>query len=265
VLLRTFIDDSWDQTREFAVTAGAYVGYSDQWRKLRDAWKKRLKQAGIRYFRSTEYYSLQGEFLKFRDPVQYPKPKGGEAAKTLRSDLFDIIKRAGVEGFAVSLPIAIYNDVLSTEPYANRILPPKDHAFVVAIQELFSLVVRSVAEDLPGQRISFICDDSSEYSKIASVYYTFKQLNPGYAKYMETIIALDDKKHPQLQAADVMAHLAKERYKEFHQDQKPDSENQDLNDRIKDLSVYRLAYVNRERLVAIVQHEAKRRGLSASV
>ena len=263
-MLRAFIDDSWDGRREVAVTAGCYIGYYSEWRKLRDAWRKRLKADGLEYFRSTEYYSLQGEFLRFRDPVRFPKPTGAEAASRLRSDLFQIISQTNIGGMAVSMPLAMYEEVRATEPHAEKILPPKDHAFKVIIQELFSFCTEEITNYWRDEKVAFICDDSSEYPMIAEIFLGYKKLNPEYARFMETIAPLDDKKHPQLQAADVMAYLAKERYIEWLNDPRPESSKPDLNSRIVDLRVHSLAHVSRERLVAGVRHEAKRRGMVIS-
>jgi hypothetical protein len=93
-------------------------------------------------------------------------------------------------------------------------------------------------------------------------YFSLRKLNQSYTSIMETIAPLDDKKYPQLQAADVMAHMAKERYLEWTVDPQPESAKPDLNSRLRDLGVNELYSVPRERLVAALKHEVNRRGLS---
>src|ERR1700686_414541 len=109
MLLRTYVDDSADQTQEKAMVAGAFVGFYHQWNKLQRQWRKRLKQDGLKYFRATEYYNLRGEFSRFRDPIKYPMPKGGQAATALLNDLETIIHESQVMGIAVCVDMQIYN------------------------------------------------------------------------------------------------------------------------------------------------------------
>jgi hypothetical protein len=78
-------------------------------------WQRRLKHDGLAYFRSTEYYSLRGQFARYRDTVKYPKPAGSQAAKGLRDDLDAIITSSGVMGVAVAIPMKLYNHVRQTE------------------------------------------------------------------------------------------------------------------------------------------------------
>ncbi|MGB8769342.1 MAG: DUF3800 domain-containing protein [Candidatus Korobacteraceae bacterium] len=259
MLLKAYIDDSWDGSREVVTVAGAYLAYPKQWNPLRDAWRKALKRGGINFFHSTEYYSLRGEFLQFRDPVKYPKPAGSDAAKAIRAELFKIIQKSKIAGFAVALPIGVYEDVLRDEPYAAEILPPKDQAFKIAVQELFALLARTLIEKKWAKRIAFVYDRSDEFPAIYSVFQGFTRLNPTFANYMTTIVPLDDKRYPQLQAADVMAHMGRERYTEWLND--TSQSKPELQSRLADLGVARLVHVTHDRLVALVRHEAKRRGL----
>lgn len=256
-MLKAFIDDSWDGSREVAVTAACYIGNYSEWRKLREAWHKELKRTDIEFFRSADYYGMWGEFKKFRDPVN---PKGKEAASRIRNRLFQIISTSLISGMAITMPLAVYEGIMATVPYAKEMLPPKDHASKVVIQELFALCSQELARDWPGKKVAFICNQSAEYPAIREIFLRYKQLNPTDAKYMKNIIPLDDRKHPQLQAADAMAHLAQERYIEWLNDPRPESLKPDLNDRIKRLRVYTLAEVTRERLVAIIKQEQKWRG-----
>ena len=42
---------------------------------------RNAKRDGMNYFRSTEYYSLRGEFFRFRDAKEYSKAKGQRGCK----------------------------------------------------------------------------------------------------------------------------------------------------------------------------------------
>jgi hypothetical protein len=121
MMLKVYVDDSADQRQEKAVVAGAFVGTFKQWSALKLQWQRRLKQDGLRYFRSTEYYSLRGEFTIYRNAKRYPKPAGSQAAKALRDDLDAIIKKSKVMGMAVVIPMEMYNRVRNVKCGAKEL------------------------------------------------------------------------------------------------------------------------------------------------
>lgn len=208
MLLRVYIDDSADQKREKAVVAGAWVGKFGQWSELSKLWRRRLKRDGLAYFRSTEYYSLRGEFERYRDPVRYPKPKGSEAASSLRNDLDAAIKKVQVMGVAAAIPIDLYNKFRETVPCAKDVFG-KD-AFEGALQSLIARCVRISKRNFGGTHLSFVCDQSESAPRILEVFGKLKQRDRDISEMAEGLVHWDDKKFPPLQAADLMAHLARE-------------------------------------------------------
>lgn len=260
VLLRTYVDDSSDEKQEQVVVAGAFVGWYHQWNALQLAWKRRLKREPIDYFRSTEYYSLRGQFERYRDPVKYPKPKGSEAATKLRSDLDQIIHDSQVMGIAATVPMEIYNEFRATEPDAKELLP--DDPYELALQALFDMCARTVLYDMQKDRgrphrLAFICDDSSAAPRITKMFSEFRQKNQAYAEVIESLVHRDDKKRPELQAADLMAHLAKERMTEWLKDPAIFTDTEKLKTRLKHLGVYAIGTCNKEWLLDILQNERK--------
>ena len=208
MLLRVYIDDSADQKQEKAVVAGAFVGKFGQWSELSTLWRRRLKRDGLKYFRSTEYYSLREEFARYRDPVKYPKPEGSEAACALREDLDAIIKKSQVMGVAAAIPLDLYNKFRETVPGAKDVFG-KD-AFDGALQSLIARCVRISKREFNGTHLSFVCDQSNSAPRILEVFRKLKQSDTDIAEIAEGLVHWDDKKFPPLQAADLMAHLARE-------------------------------------------------------
>jgi hypothetical protein len=209
MLIRGYIDDSADEKHKTVAVAGAFLGNHKQWKKLVREWRARLRGEGIRYFRSTEYYSLRGEFERYRDPVKYPKPKGSEAAKSFRDDLESIIKESGIRGFAHCIPLEMYQEVRDSVAMAADVFPTD--AFEVALQSL----IRDCAKEfkqLYGDRhkLAFMCDEGPSSARIGEAYRAFKALNPDFSDMIGTLIFGDDKRFPQLQAADMMASTGKE-------------------------------------------------------
>lgn len=266
MLLRTYVDDSADGTQERAVVAGAYMGFYHQWNKLRKQWRIRLKQDGLKYFRATEYYSLRGEFARFRDPVKYPKPEGSRAATFLLNDLEAIIQDAAVMGVAVCIDMNVYRDVRAKEQYAAQIFPAD--AFEVALQSLVQRCAEIVRDEFNVQprAVAFICDDGPSSAQIARVYTAFKAAHPALAEFMGGLVHQDDKKFLQLQAADMMAHLAKGRFIDWLDD--PDkaifTDDQALRARLKRLNVHQILVWDRRLMMDTLQQQIVQRGLPTS-
>src|ERR1035437_10304156 len=95
VLLRTYIDDSKDETQQKYFTAAALVGSHDEWGHFNREWKRVLRiSPRIKYFHAKEWRGLDGEFRQFRDPDKWPRPKGGEAADEKRNSPRDVIEKS---------------------------------------------------------------------------------------------------------------------------------------------------------------------------
>ena len=208
MLFRVFVDDSADEQQEKIMVAGAFIGSFAQWCDVNKKWKRRLKADGIKYFRSTEYYSLRDEFSKFRDPIKYPKPKGSEAAKALRDDLDKIIVDSAILGLAVAIPLAMYKSFRETELGASEFYPTD--AFSPALQSLMVNCAEASKQELNSTPLAFFCDEGPSAERITHEYLEFKRYNPEWAHLLPSLVHRDDKLMPQLQAADLMANLAKE-------------------------------------------------------
>jgi hypothetical protein len=65
---------------------------------------------------------------------------------------------------------------------------------------------------MPGRDngVGFVCDDGPQVPNILASYQELKRRNPSVAKYMRGLAIRDDKRHPPLQAADLMADIARE-------------------------------------------------------
>lgn len=210
MLYRAYIDDSSDQDKKIAVVAGAFIASVGEWSKLRPRWKNRLKRDGLKYFRSSDYSKLTGEFSKFRDLAKYPKPEGSNAARALRDDLEAIVGETIIDGISNIIPMDIYNEFRATVPRASEIFTAD--AFEAALQTTMIECAFAVRDHFAGtnNQVAFICDGSSKAAKYTKLYTEFKKKNPKIAQVMRRIVHLDDKKLIPLQAADMMANATKE-------------------------------------------------------
>lgn len=253
VLLKTYIDDSADERQEQVVVAGAFTGTFKQWSKLKRDWRRRLLRDEIEYFRSTEYYSLTGQFIRYRDPVRYPKPDGSKAASALRDDLEAIVRDSGIIGWAICIPIPVWESFRAKDPAASQILT---EPFEVALQLLFGSLAKQVTKELgAGHRLTFIADEGPSARRIEKVYLGFKETNRGLDN-IQGFTHLDDKVSPPLQAADMMASVSKELFLESIRTGLPP-----VPKHLKKV-VKAVKAVNEEYLKALLENEKKRRRLT---
>lgn len=150
MLYRCFIDDSSDERQQDIVTAGAVIARDSEWRKIGERWKARLRREDLAYFRSTEYYGLRGEFAAYRDPIEYPKPQGSQAAKSLRDDLEKILRDSAVVGIGVAVPLKLYREFRATVPGARDKLG--EDAFYSALQSIMIECAHTLRDELPSSR-----------------------------------------------------------------------------------------------------------------
>jgi hypothetical protein len=210
VLLRAFIDDSSDRHQKVLTVSGAVASTYRQWSKLRIEWNKRLKRDGLRYFKSSEYSVLRGEFSVFADPNKYPKPLGREAANLLRLDLEEIVHRIGVIGVSTCVPIQTYQEFRAVVPGAAEVFneDPAESALYSVVHEC----VLMMQEDFPGSKIAFVCDSTSAQERFTKVYFEYLRRHAPARDVIHGALLphLDDKKHPPLQVADMMASISRE-------------------------------------------------------
>src|SRR6202043_1917909 len=88
-----FLDDSKDQKQERMIVSAGFFGVAKAWAQFRIAWNACLKRHGIKYFKTSEWRMLNGEFAKFKGS-NYPKPIGKQAANTIRDELRNILEMA---------------------------------------------------------------------------------------------------------------------------------------------------------------------------
>jgi len=209
MLYRTFIDDSADERQEIVVVAGALVARDRHWGELSRKWTQRLKHDGLRYFRSTEYNSLRGEFSVFTNSAKYPKPKGSEAARKLRDDLEAIIKRFPIVGVACVIPIPEYRQTVTEYELETKLDPDP---FSAAMQSVMRACALMAKDQLAGENnlVGFVCDDSPNSAKLSAAYAGFKYKNLRIQDSLAGFAHLDDKKCPPLQAADMVASMGKQ-------------------------------------------------------
>lgn len=208
VLILGYIDDSADQSKSTAAVAGAFLGDQQQWANLVKPWQERLVIEGVPYYRSTSLRSWRGPFFCYQDRTRYSVEQAREAEKNIRGDLQEIIRNSGVIGFAHYVPLAMYKSVRATVPMAAEVFP--EDAFEVAMQSL----IRDCAKEFRKHygdihQLDFVCDQGPSSHIILQAYESFKRHNPDFSELIGSLTFADDQVTPALQAADMMADLAR--------------------------------------------------------
>lgn len=207
MIYHCYLDDSKDANQNKIVVSAGFFGTKEDWGRLRASWVKQCQASGIDYFKSSEYNHLSGQFRRFRT-ANYPPPTGREAAKQIRDALLAVVKRVpGLRGIGMAIPIHIYNSVRS-RPEATDVLMgfPYSHA-------MGSIMLKTVQaiKQIPGRNmVAFVHDEGSDFPELFDSYKSFRIANPRTAKFMAGFQPLDDKVHPPLQMADMIANLTLE-------------------------------------------------------
>lgn len=200
-----FLDDSKDQNQAKVMVSAGFFGTQEQWGSLRIAWTKVLEKHGLEYFKSSECNNLNGEFAKFRTD-EYPPPMGRNAAKKIREELQIVLhEHRYIRGVGISVPLEDYRKVL-LRPEADGVLHA--NAYHAALASVMYETVQYIRKRPGRNMVAFVHDDGDDFPELFAVYKAFAKANPGTAKYMGGFQPLDDKLHPPLQLADMVANYA---------------------------------------------------------
>jgi hypothetical protein len=200
--------------------AAGLLGRYKNWRAFSEKWKRVLRHPpAIKYFHSREWRSLQDEFYQFRDNVEYPKPKGGEAATAKRTSLRSVIESTELIAIGTGVLVEDFNLVRNCDSRAADFFRPDPYE--AALQSLVYECAKAVRwisrEDKLGDNghcVGYVSDDSDLASTYTAVYTDFRKKNPDIGQIMRGIAHLDDKKWAGLQAADMIAHSCNQVFKE---------------------------------------------------
>jgi len=205
-----FLDDSKDKSQSKLMVAAGFFGNQADWKSLRMEWFGVLKKHGLNYFKSSEYNHLNGQFERFRKDDLYPKPKGREAAREIRSELQTVLRHhLMIFSTGICIPLEDYASVCA-RPEAASVFQ-KDKPYHRSLEAVLFETVKMVRQ-IPGcNAVAFVHDDGPDFDELRAVYNGFKIKNPKTAKFMAGFQPLDDKVHPPLQLADMVANFTLER------------------------------------------------------
>lgn len=203
MIYNCFLDDSKDQNQSQMIVSAGFYGTRDDWGELRARWSKRLSDDGLEYFKTSEFKMLEGQFAKFKTS-EYPPPTGRDKARSIRSGLQAIMKQIpGIRGIGVCIPMEDLEKCYSRPEFEVFRSDPYQRALEGVMHETIGRIKAK-----PGRNmVAFVHDDGPDFDQLRRYYNDFKAVNPKSAGYMAGFQPLDDKKHPPLQAADMVANF----------------------------------------------------------
>jgi hypothetical protein len=206
-VLSCFTDESSDETRKEVFCVGAFLANEVHWKAIEGEWLKRLSQDGIAYFRAADCKSLRGPFRKL-SRVYGSSSRAHDVADKIRADLEDILLSHHWLGFGVGIVMPEYLDVFHITASA-QMLYSKDPTEAANSQIMYE-VAMAVQRNAPECEVAYIIDDSSYSEKIANAFKAVKHNHPTLANTMNSVLPLDDRVTPPLQAADLIASVIKD-------------------------------------------------------
>lgn len=217
-VLGAFIDESYDEKREYAFCLGAFLANEIQWNLAQKKWLNRLAEDEIEYFRSSDCKALEGPFKKLVKRYN-SKARAHDAANAIRSDLEDILLSYSWLGFGLGIVVADYQEVFHITP-AARMMYSEDPTEAAYSQIMYEIAL-AVQKNAPGCEVAYVIDDSSYSGRIAEAFKAVKHNHPELAPTMRSILRLDDRVTMPLQAADLIASAIKDGFLDWVQTGKP--------------------------------------------
>src|SRR5215470_2174827 len=220
MVLGLYADDSHDRKMETIISAGALIGWPYLIFDAECRWQKRIDRDGITYFRSFDCENLSGEF----DPHKHgwSLNVGSTIARAVRNDFVSIItSKTGIAGIGTGFLLDDFRDVVSSNSTARDYWGTDPTIAVYKL--LITTVLQLLDIDWPESRglpIAFTFDDHANWKEAEEAYRQLK-VNDPLGDRMGYVAHADDKAHPPLQMADLIAYETRLRTIEWLAQQEP--------------------------------------------
>ncbi|MGD0235362.1 MAG: DUF3800 domain-containing protein [Syntrophorhabdales bacterium] len=211
-ILTAYLDESADEKRKDFFCVGAILTSEYHWKEIEKRWAKRLSEDDIEYFSATNCKAVKGPFWKLRKKCgSFLLAK--KTADKIRSDLEEILLSFPWIGFGIGIFMSDYKEVLNTSLIATTFY--SEDPTIAAYSQAMYEIVRAVRREAQKYAVAYIIDDSTYSDKIINAFKALKKIHPTLAKSIATILPLDDKTVPSLQAADLIANITKDGFLEW--------------------------------------------------
>jgi hypothetical protein len=188
-----YCDESYDD-KGIVFTVAGFLANEEEWARLADRWKMRCLQDGIDCYHATDCANGWGDFL----------PLSSEICVALNTDLITYLTETKLIGFAVSISIKDFTDIIAADPKAETILGTEPYH--LAFQLFVLQVCHEINQVYPQYPLAFVFEQNEKVSGRAKcVYDDVRKRNPELAMCMGSLTYGDRRRLIPLQAADELA------------------------------------------------------------
>jgi hypothetical protein len=204
VIYRSYLDDSGDRGAKRVMVSAGFCGTRERWAAFRADWRRKLKEHDICYFKSSECHSVSGQFDKFRKSgKRYPTTEERKKAREIRREFLTIIRaHQFIRGIGIAVQLEDYRRYAAL-PDAKEILPADPYK--AALSSVMFETVQYLRMIFKYNTVAFVHDEQDGFADLLNCYHAFKEMNKETSKLIDGFESLDDKKAPELQAADLIA------------------------------------------------------------
>jgi hypothetical protein len=208
-----------DLSGKSVLTSGCYLGKEDQWLDAIGAWIAALNDAGVTSFHATDFYNAQGAFDDDRwrkvgsDGRMVP---GGPLHDEYAARFSNIPRRAGLIGFAFSLDVPSFKDLmlpeLRKERRNRRLTDERTYAIMNNIARVSAFLDRSGYRE--NGRIQIMFEDEAGSGKYVDFFRDARDRYEQWTYFYQSF-NVGPKDFPPIEMGDLAAHEAWRRTKEI--------------------------------------------------
>jgi hypothetical protein len=206
MIYHTFLDDSKDRGAKRIMVSAGFCGTRERWAAFRADWRQKLKEHRLCYFKSSECHSVSGQFEKLRKSGKpYATTEERKKAREIRADFLEVIRaHPFIRGIGIAVQLEDYRRYAAL-PRARERLP--EEPYKAALSSVMFETVRYIREACKWDTnmVAFVHDESDDFPELWKCYVGFKEMNKKTAGFLSGFQSMDDKKTPELQAADLLA------------------------------------------------------------
>jgi hypothetical protein len=209
MVYHSFLDDSHDRGAKRIMVSAGFCGTRDRWAAFRADWRQKLKEHRLCYFKSSECHSVSGPFAKLRNGDKaHATTEERAQARGIRAQFLDVIRAHPlIRGIGIAVQLEHYRRYAAM-PRVKEVLPENPYKAALS-SVMFETVghIRSACK-YDTNMVAFVHDEGDDFPELWKCYSAFKEINKKTGRYLAGFQSMDDKKTPELQAADLIANHA---------------------------------------------------------
>lgn len=208
-MINSYMDESFDMRQSGIFAVGGLLGRGVATFELERRWEALRKRPdiGINYFKASHCQRGTGEFSKFVADKDNITPVERERLDSISHEfLKTIVDPNNYGNYLILAGVGVVqDDFYDVVRDANAAAILGNSPYRLAYDFAMIQCAWAMKQLGTGDRVSFVCDESEEYSPLAAeAYRNLKTTNPNAAAYMATFSSADEKDCQPLQAADAI-------------------------------------------------------------